>query len=379
MSSSFSKITDQNWINAILEKFPSRNRVWSNFNCDLRRWRQLKERYFDTEMIATDLLPDMPVISEYTDLVAPKTNCNDNNIVFISYQWTAPQIYGTEALRTVDQTEFLITEHGGRFYTNYPPGSEDSYYIGGYDGPKQEWDMAKLEECISALPNGKYYCQDWEDTEASNSPYKFDIRHHSESEVNATIAKLIQFKNDVKSINSSIKFGNYYSPILREFYTPINYYLSKAIVEGEELITNYPDYPQDIGWHAANLANYTPAFNAWQAANDFLQPLAAEMDYLAPSLYKFTPNQEKYYILGNMIEAVRTSRAVGNIPIYPFYWNQYHGGAGPTGIIPLNLFEVDLQLIKDGGANGVILWDMVNSSGANPLFDAYFESAKRIL
>jgi hypothetical protein len=45
----------------------------------------------------------------------------------------------------------------------------------------------------------------------------------------------------------------------------------------------------------------------------------------------------------------------------------------------LNLFEVDLQLIKDGGANGVILWDMVNSSGANPLFDAYFESAKRIL
>jgi Bacterial Ig domain/Hyaluronidase len=131
---------------------------------------------------------------------------------------------------------------------------------------------------------------------------------------------------------------------------------------------------QDLGYYSlpplrdywASVANNTSWLAAWQSANDYHAPLTNEVGALYPSLYTFYENRAGWvnYARANIAEAKRL--APGR-PVYPFLWMQYHDSAGALArtYIPYDFWKLQLQTIKDAGADGVVIWGGV-TTGGNP-------------
>lgn len=104
-------------------------------------------------------------------------------------------------------------------------------------------------------------------------------------------------------------------------------------------------------------ASDSPAYKAWQAQNDTMQPLVASVAALYPSLYTFYDNPTDWvtYALANIAEA---RRMAGGKPVYPFLWPQYHNSA-PADLrfqyIDSAYWEVQLQTVYEH-ADGLVIW-----------------------
>lgn len=105
---------------------------------------------------------------------------------------------------------------------------------------------------------------------------------------------------------------------------------------------------------------------AWQAHNDRVSVLVAEVDFLAPSIYTFYgpsdglgKDQEWIaYADSNVSEAKRIGQGK---PIYPFMWPQYHNSNTytPLGFIEPSYWYKQVEEAAKGFGNGVtkvIVW-----------------------
>ena len=118
----------------------------------------------------------------------------------------------------------------------------------------------------------------------------------------------------------------------------------------------YAAGPNRQYWPAQNPAASSPASVKWQGSNDFLAPLIAEKGALYPSLYTFYKDRDGWvkYAKANIAEAKRIG---GGRPIYPFIWPRYHEGGDVGQIyIDYDFWKLQLQTVKEAGADGVIIW-----------------------
>jgi hypothetical protein len=78
------------------------------------------------------------------------------------------------------------------------------------------------------------------------------------------------------------------------------------------------------------------------------------------------------YISENVKEAVRVSRGK---PVLPFIWFRYHGNAGPDfsgKIVNDTLIRQMLEVPKQAGAQGVVIWEFLES-------EAQFQEFRSVL
>lgn len=141
----------------------------------------------------------------------------------------------------------------------------------------------------------------------------------------ATAAKFVQFYNEVKALRPNWKIG---------FYSFIPLRNSTDVLNGSA--------------HAS--------YQAWQAANDDMQPVADVVDFLAPEIYSPgypTYNSYRLFAEGNISEANRLAANSGrNIPVYPFIW---YRNSGDTVDNPVDL-QVNTVLICLEQSDGLIVW-----------------------
>jgi len=118
----------------------------------------------------------------------------------------------------------------------------------------------------------------------------------------------------------------------------------------------YAAGPNRQYWAAQDPAPSNPAFVKWQGSNDFLFPLIAEKGALYPSLYTFYNDRDGWvkYAKANIAEA---KRIAGGKPIYVYLWPRYHDGGNMGQIyIDYEFWKLQLQTVKEAGADGVIIW-----------------------
>lgn len=87
----------------------------------------------------------------------------------------------------------------------------------------------------------------------------------------------------------------------------------------------------------------------WRESNIRLEPLAAAVDVIFPSLYAFydRPEQWRTYAQSNIAEAYLYGK-----PVYPFLWPQYHGS---RDTIAADFWRVQLETVYQA-ADGLVIW-----------------------
>lgn len=95
-------------------------------------------------------------------------------------------------------------------------------------------------------------------------------------------------------------------------------------------------------------------FSDWMLANRALDPLAARVDALFPSLYTFYNERAGWLAVAKGILA--EARRYGK-PVYPFLWSQFHDSndrlAGQA--VPNDFWAEQLRFCREN-ADGVVLW-----------------------
>ena len=124
--------------------------------------------------------------------------------------------------------------------------------------------------------------------------------------------------------------------------------------------------------------DYAPRASVWHTVNDELKWMFDAEDVIFPSTYQIMelvegkaltpgkpqalPKDNGRYISDNVKEAVRVSQGK---PVLDFIWFKYHGWLGaPLGNTPIpdTAMQQMLQLPKEAGAKGVVIWDCIQSA-----------------
>jgi hypothetical protein len=107
---------------------------------------------------------------------------------------------------------------------------------------------------------------------------------------------------------------------------------------------------------------------AYEEAVAALKRVGDESDALFPQLYAWgDPEMYKRYAAGT-VAAARSSWP--KKPVYPFLWMQYRkswnaaGGRYNVELLPKGGFAMQLQAVKDGGADGAVIWGTVGNGQA---------------
>lgn len=163
-----------------------------------------------------------------------------------------------------------------------------------------------------------------------------DIRTATTAQVNASITKLTQIVDWMHSEAPNVKVGFYGIMPLRDYWTPVLYASYSA---------SNPTYAQQV---------WLPKYQAWQAANDKLKPLAAKVDFIVPSLYTFYDDQSAWetYAAANIAEARRYGK-----PVSPFLMMYYHDSNATLGSQPLptDAWQQEIDLTR-ANSDGVVIW-----------------------
>jgi hypothetical protein len=116
----------------------------------------------------------------------------------------------------------------------------------------------------------------------------------------------------------------------------------------------YSGVPLHDYWNAI-AGPSSPRYQAWQRANDALQPIADGADALFPSLYTFYPDPKGWrtYAEANLAEARRMAKEK---PVYCFLAFQYHEGtANALQMIPADYWRMELDTCRQF-ADGIVIW-----------------------
>jgi hypothetical protein len=134
--------------------------------------------------------------------------------------------------------------------------------------------------------------------------------------------------------------------------------------------------------------DYLPMSSRWKDINTReMNWLFDSVDVFFPTVYSLfdtVPSSPNYsrkqnsaaenarYISENVKEAVRVSRGK---PVLPFIWFRYHGNAGPNfsgKIVNDTLIRQMLEVPKQAGAQGVVIWEFLES-------EAQFQEFRSVL
>lgn len=98
----------------------------------------------------------------------------------------------------------------------------------------------------------------------------------------------------------------------------------------------------------------SPRYQKWQAGNARLQPIAATVDVIFPSLYTYYPDPQAWVRFA--IRQIRAAKKYGK-PVYPFLWPQYHDSNRQLGgqYLPASYWKLELETVR-AHANGVVIW-----------------------
>ena len=271
----------------------------------------------------------------------------------------------------------LQCEHGGRYDSqpNTPGWQEDSFWIGGYYGPKEEIDQTKIAAAFVQHFPGMHYTFDLENMKYHNG--------NTEEDVEDAIRKLRKYVMAVKTVRPDIRVGIYNLGPSQTYWVPNNYYTALSFYNKyrKEGIAGFSDSDRWwLGQVTDNSKDYNKPvwddtkqlvrdFKAWQASNTRLTygkrdngtrvdswGVIDVVDYMAPSLYDFYQgNDTEHYVHSNLDEC---RRVCGSRPIYPYVWPSYHpGGNMPqSGVIPIPEWRQHLRWCFKYGADGLIIW-----------------------
>jgi hypothetical protein len=175
---------------------------------------------------------------------------------------------------------------------------------------------ANVEQQAAAAKKGVFTCLDVEQ-------WKLDQRAIPSSEVDANLNLYIGLIREFKADAAGVRVGYYELPPIRQ---------------------------------VKPLAPSSPAFLAWQQANDRLTPLVNAVDFAFPSLYTFTTDSTEWttYAKANVAEA---RRVAPKLPLYAFLWPRYHENT-PNALQPIDAvyWKLQLETLKSI-ADGVVIWE----------------------
>jgi len=270
-----------------------------------------------------------------------------------------------------------MCEGGGRYDSDpkTPGWQEDSFWVGGYYGPREEIIEEKVKAAFQALPPGMHYCYDLEQ-------YKYDGRAATDAEVEDAQRKIRRFILTAKKYRPDLRYSVYSLAPSQDYWTPNSYYDGLNYWERyrKEGIGKFSDSDR---WHLSQVASNHKDFNvyewdetleavvrfrAWQKSNDRLAYGVKDngkvtstggvidvLDYMSPSCYDFyVGNDTELYVKGNCLEAKRVG---GSRPIYPFVWPCYHDSNAEVGgkPIPLDEWRQHIRWVMKY-ADGCIIW-----------------------
>lgn len=118
------------------------------------------------------------------------------------------------------------------------------------------------------------------------------------------------------------------------------------------LLGYYSMVPYRSYWAAID-GPESESYQRWEAHNNRLQRLAAELDYLFPSLYTFYDDPAGWitYAEGNLEQARRFNK-----PVIPFLWFEYHDSTERAGQqIDAKYWAMQLEWCKKN-ADGLVIW-----------------------
>ena len=167
-----------------------------------------------------------------------------------------------------------------------------------------------------------------------------DIRKAPLNEVQANLAKFMRLIDWLRNERPGLKIGFYGLLPQGDYWTPYMYLTAQERM-------NEP-------WWAGNYPRFRQAYLDWQAANDFLRPLAERVDFLCPSLYTYYDDRDGWrkFALASIQEAKRYGK-----PVLPFVWPEYHD-SNPTlryTALPVDYWSMQLSFLRQH-ADGVVMW-----------------------
>lgn len=141
----------------------------------------------------------------------------------------------------------------------------------------------------------------------------------------STVAKFVAFYQEAKAIKPDWQIGFFsYAPIWN--YTDVH------------------NGPADAG------------YQAWQAANDDMQPMVNVVDFLAPQMYSISYPTHAEFIVEMEANLAEANRLVANsgrsIPVYPFIW---YRNFWDTADNPVDLQVTAAKTCLEQ-ADGLIIW-----------------------
>jgi len=131
----------------------------------------------------------------------------------------------------------------------------------------------------------------------------------------------------------------------------------------EAMIADGPSNPMYY-WALVAVKDSRAAYNNWQKANDFLQPLVDATDILFPSLYMANDAPEAFEPFAE--ESIRECKRFRKL-CYPYLWPRFHQSnpvlAGQ--FIPGEDMRAQYEAVRRYGANGMVVWDHNNIAWSN--------------
>jgi hypothetical protein len=131
--------------------------------------------------------------------------------------------------------------------------------------------------------------------------------------------------------------------------------------ERPELKIGYYGVPPRRNYNDA-ITTSTVRLAPWYATNDSLAGMVPHIDVLFPSLYTFKNDIPAWvrYAKANIAEAKRLANGK---PIYPYIWFKYHNSTAlKDQYIDRKFWRIQLETIRDAGADGVVIWGSEGTS-----------------
>jgi hypothetical protein len=157
--------------------------------------------------------------------------------------------------------------------------------------------------------------------------YYLDIENwlradESDAEIRADVTKFVQVAHLARAAAPDAKFGFYGVAPIRTYWP---------------IVAKSPD----------RLA-------AWRHLNELSAPIAANTDYVFPSLYTFYEDPAGWELAAR--EILKEARRYGK-PVYPFLWFEYHNSNSKLvgKQIPREVWRRELEICYEN-ADGVVLW-----------------------
>jgi hypothetical protein len=119
--------------------------------------------------------------------------------------------------------------------------------------------------------------------------------------------------------------------------------------------------PAGTYWPLVDPQNRASEHAEWVEANRELEPLAALVDFIFPSLYTFYDDRRGWLTYAD--ETIKAARRYGK-PVYPFLWSEYHDSNAQMRdhTIDQDAWKEELKFCH-AHADGIVLWGGYSGSG----------------